>query len=91
VPETATKILRFLKARLGILEERYTQHRAKKKLRLRETLSLGNKRFLAVVEYQHQEILIAGTASSITVLMTAAQLDRGNTAADSRISKDCLQ
>ena len=52
MPETATKIMSFLKVRLGILEERYTQHRAKKKLRLRETLSLGDKRFLAVVEYQ---------------------------------------
>lgn len=91
MPETATKIMSFLKARLGILEERYTQHRAKKKLRLRETLQLGDKRFLAVVEYQHQEILVAATASSITVLMTASQLERGNPAEDGRISKDCLQ
>lgn len=91
MPETATKIIRFLKARLGILEERYTQHRAKKKLRLRETLSLGDKRFLAVVEYRHQEILVAGTASSITVLMTASELEGKNLPEDGHIGKDCLQ
>lgn len=77
--------------RLGILGDRYTQHRAKKKLRLRETLSLGDKRFLAVVEYRHQEILVAGTASSITVLMTAAQLGAGDLAGEDPISKDCQQ
>jgi hypothetical protein len=75
VPETATKIVNFLKARLGFLEARYAQHQARKKLRLRETLSLGDKRFLAVVEYRHQEILVAGTASSITVLATSSPLD----------------
>jgi len=91
VPEAATKIMSFLKVRLGILGERYTQHRAKKKLRLRETLSLGDKRFLAVVEYRHHELLIAGTSSSIKVLMTASQLEAGDPAEDGRISKDCLQ
>jgi flagellar biogenesis protein FliO len=75
VPETATKIVNFLKARLGFLEARYAQHQARKKLRLHETLSLGEKRFLAVVEYRHQEILVAGTASSITVLATFSPLD----------------
>ena len=91
MPETATKILNLLKARLGILEERYTQHRAKKRLRVRETVSFGDKRFLAVVEYRQQEILLAGTASSITVLSTASQLDGRIPVDDVRISQDCLQ
>ena len=76
MPETATKILNFLKARLGCLGARYTQHQARKRLRLRETLSLGDKRFLAVIEYRNQEILVGGTATSITVLATPSSLDR---------------
>ena len=91
MPERATKIVNFLKAWLGILEVRYTQHRAKKKLHLRETLSLGDKRFLAVVEYRHQEILVAGTASSITLLATSSQLDCGIAVDEGGISKDCVQ
>jgi flagellar biogenesis protein FliO len=91
VPEAVSKILNFLKARLGILGERYTQHRAKKRLHVRETLSFGDKRFLAVVEYRHQELLVAGTASSITVLSTAAHLEGRIPVDDVPISQDCLQ
>ena len=91
VPESAIKIMKFFKARLGILEERYTQHRAKKRLRLRETVSLGDKRFIAVVEYRHQEILIAGTPNSITVLMTTSPLDGSNPPEYDHPSKDRLQ
>jgi flagellar biogenesis protein FliO len=91
VPESAIKIMKFFKARLGILEERYTQHRAKKRLRLRETVSLGDKRFIAVVEYRHQEILVAGTPNSITVLMTTSPLDGTNPPEYERLTKDHLQ
>jgi len=90
MPAVATKVLSFLKDRLGFLGARYSQHQARKKLRLRETLSLGDKRFLAVVEYRQQEILVAGTASSITVLATSSPLDR--LPVDERyLSKDSLQ
>ena len=89
--EAATKIMNFLKAGLGILGSCYTQRQAKRKLRLRETLSLGDKRFLAVVEYRHQEILVAGTASSITVLATSSSWDSQAPGEDGSISKDCLQ
>ena len=91
MPERATKILNFLKSWLGILEVRFTQRQAKKKLRLRETLQLGEKRFLAVVEYRHQEILIAGTASSLTVLATSSQLDSKIPEEEGGIGKECLQ
>jgi flagellar biogenesis protein FliO len=37
-------------------------------LHLRETLSLGEKRFVAVVEVNHQRFLIGGTANSIALL-----------------------
>ena len=91
VPESAIKVIKFFKARLGILEERYTQHRAKKRLRIRETVSLGDKRFIAVVEYRHQEVLVAGTSSSITVLMTGSPLDGTNPAVYESLTKDRLQ
>ncbi len=90
MPETASKLLSFLKERLGLLGERYSQHQARKKLHLRETLSLGDKRFLAVVEYRHQELLVGGTANSITVLATAAPLDQF-AIEEGYLGKDSLQ
>jgi len=39
-----------------------------RRLRLSETLSLGEKRFLAVVQFQQQEFLVGGTGSSIALL-----------------------
>jgi hypothetical protein len=40
----------------------------KRLLRVRETLSLGEKRFLAVVEYDGRKLLIAGTPQQISLL-----------------------
>ena len=37
-------------------------------LRICETLSLGNRNFVAVVGYQEQRFLIAGTSTSIALL-----------------------
>ena len=37
-------------------------------LRLREMLPLGDRRFLAVVEFERQRFLIAGTAGSLKLL-----------------------
>jgi flagellar biogenesis protein FliO len=42
--------------------------RPEKLLRLTETLSLGERRFLAVVEFEQQKFLIGGTASSMCLL-----------------------
>lgn len=42
--------------------------RPKKLLRVAETLSLGERRFLAVVEFEQQKFLIGGTASSVCLL-----------------------
>ena len=44
------------------------QARPEKFLHLSETLSLGERRFLAVVEFQQQKFLIGGTASSVCLL-----------------------
>jgi flagellar biogenesis protein FliO len=40
----------------------------RRELRICETLSLGNRNFLAVVGYQDQRYLIAGTANSISLI-----------------------
>jgi flagellar biogenesis protein FliO len=49
-----------------------TRRRAARRLRVSETLSLGEKRFLAVVQFQQQEFLVGGTGNSIALL---ARLD----------------
>lgn len=41
---------------------------AHRRLRLAETLSLGEKRFVAVVEFEHQQFLIAGTSQTVNLL-----------------------
>jgi hypothetical protein len=39
-----------------------------RQLHLLETLTLGERRFLAVVEFERQKFLIAGTGSSVAML-----------------------
>jgi hypothetical protein len=43
-------------------------HPLDRQLKLRETLSLGEKRFLAVVEFERQRFLIGGAANSVSLL-----------------------
>jgi flagellar biogenesis protein FliO len=61
---------------IGILASRihkgFERRRSARRLRLSETLSLGEKRFLAVVQFQQQEFLVGGTGTSIALL---ARLD----------------
>jgi hypothetical protein len=42
--------------------------RKTRRLRLRETLSLGDKRFLAVIEFDRQEFLVGGSGNSFALL-----------------------
>jgi flagellar biogenesis protein FliO len=53
--------------------------RRERLLRVRETLSLGDKRFIAVVEYGREKFLVAGTPQNISLLQRlddcAAKLD----------------
>jgi flagellar biogenesis protein FliO len=39
-----------------------------RRLRVCETLSLGNRGFLAVIECEHEQLLIGGTANSLALL-----------------------
>ena len=45
-------------------------NRRERRLRLCETLSLGEKRFIAVVEYGKQKFLLAGTPQNISLLQS---------------------
>src|ERR1700677_4978503 len=55
--------------RLTALGRSWRSHPSRQ-LRLRETLALGERRFLAVVEFEQQKFLIAGTGSSVAMLTT---------------------
>jgi len=53
--------------------------RKPRRLRVRETLSLGDKRFLAVIEFDHQEFLVGGSGNSLALL---ARLHEGMVISD---------
>lgn len=48
--------------------QRLRSARPKRQLKLCETLGLGEKRFLAVVQIERQRFLIGGTATSVALL-----------------------
>ena len=57
------KVMRWL----GTLGRLWPSH-PPRQLHLRETLALGERRFIAVVEFERQKFLIAGTGSSVGML-----------------------
>ena len=52
-----------------------TSRRPTKRLRLGESLSLGDRRFVAVVEFEGERFLVGGTSASL-VLLTRLQGQR---------------
>lgn len=54
--------------------------RPPRRLRLCESLALGERRFLAVVEFERQRFLIGGTPSSVALLAHLPDADRRNAA-----------
>jgi flagellar biogenesis protein FliO len=70
-----------LTARAASVHSSLRRRRSVRRLRLSETLSLGEKRFLAVVQFQHQEFLVGGTGNSIALL---ARLDAPGVTPDNR-------
>jgi flagellar biogenesis protein FliO len=58
----------FLTAHAASIHRSLKRRRSVRRLRLSETLSLGEKRFLAVVQFQQQEFLVGGTGNSIALL-----------------------
>lgn len=57
-------------SRIGILWERLqsVSGRVPKRLRLCESLTLGERRFVAVVEFDKERFLVGATASSMVLL-----------------------
>jgi flagellar biogenesis protein FliO len=47
---------------------RHISSRTPKRLRLAESLGLGDRRFVAVVEFEEERFLVGGTASSLVLL-----------------------
>lgn len=52
-------------------QQRQTQQR-NKRLRVSETVSLGEKRFLAVVQIDREQFLVGGSSSSVCMLTRLA-------------------
>ncbi len=68
----ANPIAQFVRAAFGRLA-RPALWRRRRELHVCETLSLGNRNFLAVVGYHEQRFLIAGTPNSISLLAEVTQ------------------
>jgi flagellar biogenesis protein FliO len=66
------RVFAVLAAHAARIHRGLKQRRSVHRLRLSETLSLGEKRFLAVVQFRQQEFLVGGTGNSIALL---AKLD----------------
>jgi flagellar biogenesis protein FliO len=75
------KVFAVLAAHAARVHRGLKRRRSVRRLRLSETLSLGEKRFLAVVQFQHQEFLVGGTGNSIALL---ARLDAPGMTPDSQ-------
>ena len=69
------KAMTYPWSRLLKLQQRAASRQRGRKLRLRETLPLGEKRFLAVVQFEQEQFLVGGTGQSISLL---ARLNSGN-------------
>jgi len=63
-----SNLVRASFARLSGISRGRLWRRHPHRLRLCETLSLGNRGFLAVVRYEEQQFLVGGTNSSIAML-----------------------
>lgn len=71
-PTKHESLLLTLWARVSLLWQRTATRGKYRRLRLRESLALGEKRFVAVIEFESQQFLIGGGAGSVNLL---ARLD----------------
>jgi len=62
------RILRWAVGSFRRLNGTLKTHRNAKAMRLCETISLGDKRFLAIVQVDEERILIGGSASTVALL-----------------------
>jgi hypothetical protein len=73
-PSPVAGLLRSFWGSLAKLSHRMLARREPRRLRLCETISLGNRGYLAVVRYDEQQFLVGGTTVSVALI---AQLARG--------------
>ena len=59
--------------------------RKARRLRVCETLSLGERRFVAVIEFDRQEFLVGGTGNSLELL---ARLQEGTVITESSLPRE---
>jgi flagellar biogenesis protein FliO len=72
---------------IGLLERlRRLSRRAPKTLRLCESLPLGERRFVAVVEFERTRFLLGGTSSSLVLLSRLG--DAGSRAEDETLKEN---
>jgi hypothetical protein len=76
---TAPPAKRDLWRRARVLWERIRRlsHRAPRKLRMCESLPLGERRFVAVVEFERARFLVGGTSASLVLLARLGNGDEG--------------
>ena len=79
--ERCLAILRRITARVIIL-----QRRPARRLRICETLSLGEKRFVAVIRFERQQFLVGGTSNSVAVLARLGQAPLDDVRHDEKVS-----
>jgi flagellar biogenesis protein FliO len=66
---------------------RSTKVRKNRRLRVCETLSLGERRFVAVIEFDRQEFLVGGTGNSLELL---ARLRDGAMVTENTLPREAL-
>ncbi len=82
---SALDFVRSIFGRLAVLSRGRVWRRRPRSLRMCETISLGNRGYLAVVRYRQQEFLVGGTTNSIALL---AQLASESAAEPERAEDD---
>jgi flagellar biogenesis protein FliO len=71
---TAARVLFDVLARIaGAIRKLVTVQRAQKQLRVCETVSLGDKRFVAVIQIEQERFLIGGATNSVSLLTRLAE------------------
>jgi len=71
--------------RAWLWARRAAKSRRTRRLRVCETLSLGERRFLAVIEFDRQEFLVGGSGNSLQLL---ARLHEGRVATEPSLSSE---
>jgi flagellar biogenesis protein FliO len=67
-PALRSGLLRWLKDCQGRLRALWRTNHKRPSLSIKETAGLGERRFVAVVQFERQRFLIGGSAGSVTLL-----------------------